>query len=431
MALRQGMWTCVGGAAAALMLLLPSVGLVAADPTPGSSLTTTPPLITVVGDKKLVDWINDLRHTDPSVREEAIRAIILFPNAGEAATALIDRLHDADASPRIKAVLALGMIKLDDKDKAKVVDALGERMLVEPQAPIRFDIALTLGNMGKDARGALPALLHGVEDQSSFEIRKICISVLAVAGQTAEQGPDPRVTHALLAALGDRAAQVRLQAVMGLAEMGKPADQALLGQEVKLVRAMAADKDKTVVIWAHLSMMALDKIDDAGIDYLTKCTRPGEQERIRVQAIGALGMVATKERKVVPTLIDLLSEKEAPNIAFYACQALGRAGDPSAVKALLAVSHNKDFEDPVRFQSIYALAAIGAKNKTATAALIELLSDKNSGVIMTTIHALGMMEDPGSEAIDALSILSQTKDVDESVRKYAKEILETIRKPKK
>src|ERR1022692_2054186 len=102
MASRQGIGIS-GSAAAALALLLPSAGLLAADP-PGSSLTTTPPLITMVGDKKLIDWINDLHHTDPSVREEAIRAIILFPNTGEAATALMDRLHDPDASPRIKAV---------------------------------------------------------------------------------------------------------------------------------------------------------------------------------------------------------------------------------------------------------------------------------------------------------------------------------------
>ena len=383
MSLRQRIGKSLG-AAAALTLLLSSVRLIAADPAPGTSPTTTPPLITMVGDKKLEDWIKDLRHTDPSVREEAIRAIVLFPNAGEAAAAvngLIDRLHDTDASPRIKAVLALGMIKLDEKDRAKVVDALGARMLEENQAPIRFDIVMTLGAMGKDARGALAALLHGVEDQYSFEIRKISISVLANIGQTPEQGPDPRVTRALLNALSDRAAQVRLQAVMGLAQLGKPADPVLLVQEVKSVRAMTIDKDKTVVIWAHLSMMALDKIDDEGIAYLTKCARPGEPERLRVQAIGALGMVGTKEKKVVPTLIELLSEKDAPNIAASACQALGRIGDPGdkAEKALAAVIHDKDMEDPIRFQAIYALAAIGAKSKVALAILISLLSEKTKG----------------------------------------------------
>jgi HEAT repeat protein len=432
MKLRQGKMRMSVGLAV-LALLLTSVNRQGAAGEPGSSLTTTPPLVTKVGDKSLTQWINDLHHTDPSVREEAIRAIVMFPNADEAATALIDRLHDPDASPRMKAVLALGMIKFDEKDRAKIVDALAARMMEEPQAPIRYDLAQTLGGMGKDARAALPALLHGVEDQSSFEIRRICISVLAQAGQGPDKVPDVRVTHALLAALNDRASQVRLQAVMTLAELGKPADEALLVQEIKSVKALETDRDKTVVIWAHLSMMALGKIDDADIDYLTKCARPGEAERIRVQAIGALGMVGTKEKKVVPTLIDLASEKDAPNIVASACRALGAVGDPGqrAEKALADVSHDKDIEETARCQAVNALAAIGAKSRTAVAILIELLKERNTNVVLTTIYELGAMEDPGSEVELALSNLAVSKEAEETVRKYAERILEAIRKRKK
>ena len=66
------------------------------------------PTVEKVGDKKLSQWIADLRNSDPSIREEAIVAITFFgPAAAEAVPALLDRLHDSDASPRAKAIVAL------------------------------------------------------------------------------------------------------------------------------------------------------------------------------------------------------------------------------------------------------------------------------------------------------------------------------------
>ena len=382
-----------GRAGLVLGLASPFGGVLrAADPT---SLPSTGPAPTIneVGGKPLKQWIDDLKHEDPSVREEAIRAIPFFgPAASEAVPALIDHINDIDASPRSKAILTFGMIKIEDKDRPKVIRALGERLDGnESQGPIRYDIALVLMGFGKDAKPALSGLLRETEDPSCWEVRRICLAALVEAGQTTDKGPDPHVTRSMIHALGDRAAAVRLQGVMGLAQMGRSADPQLLAQEVQEVRKMMKDRDKTVVIWAHLSMMALDKIDDADIDYLTSAAKQTEPlERVRVQAIGALGEVGTKEKKVVPTLVEFLSEKASPAIVGAACQALGRIGDPGekAEKALIDVCKDEKLDEPVRFQGMYALAMIGTKGKAAIPTLIELLlTDKDPNVVMTACRA--------------------------------------------
>src|SRR5438067_7836714 len=123
MAWTSGTFTGVWRAAAALALLLPAGAPAAEPPSP-----PTPPEITEVGGKKLDDWIKDLGNSDPSVREEAIRAVALFPNANKAVPALLERLHDSDESPRVKAAQALAIIKIDDDKKAEVAKKLGERL---------------------------------------------------------------------------------------------------------------------------------------------------------------------------------------------------------------------------------------------------------------------------------------------------------------
>jgi len=349
-----------GAVRAGLVLALAAASVGAADPISTPSTIATPPVVTEVGGKTLAQWKRDLGGPDPSDREEAIRAITLFgPAASEAVPELIKRLHDSDASPRCKAVIALGFIKIDDKERPRVVEALGTAVAEDSQAMVRYAAAVSLGELGADAKGALTGLLHAVEDQSSWEIRRVAIAALAAAGQT-PNGPDARATHALLLALSDRAAQVRLTAVTALGQMGRPADAALRLKVVAAVKGMDNDKDKAVGIWAHLSMMALDNLDDADMAFLENCTKPGEPERVRVNAVRALGVVGVKSKKAVPLLIDLLSD-EATDVQGTACQALGNLGKdapPEAEKRLTDLSQGKDTKESIKQAAQAALDAI-------------------------------------------------------------------------
>jgi HEAT repeat protein len=314
-------------------------------------------VIEKVGDKKLSQWIADLKNSDPSVREEAIRAITFFgPAAAEAVPALLDKLYDHDASPRAKAIVALSLIKINEADRSRVVAALGEKVQTDNQAMVRYNAAVALSMIGKDTKGAMPGLLHGMEDQTSWEIRRAAIAAIIEAGAT-KTGPDPRVTRALLASLEDHAAQVRLEAVVALGQMGRPDDGLLLDHTLRALKAMTADKDKTVDIWARLSLMALaDKTNAVDMDFLTKCTKSGELSRVRTQAVRALGTVGTKSDTVVPLLVDLLLDKD-PAVAGNACIALGGVRDPgaNAVKALAELSVNKETDEEVKKVALKAL----------------------------------------------------------------------------
>jgi HEAT repeat protein len=359
MGLNSGMYRFALRAALVLGLLLPTAGVLQAAPDSASLSATTQ--VEKVGDKKLSQWIADLRNSDPSVREEAIRAITFFgPAAAEAVPALLDRLHDSDASPRAKSIVALSIIlkatKIDDAVRSKVVAALGEKMQTDNQAMVRYNAAVALSMIGKDTKGALPGLLHGMEDQASWEIRRVAIAAIIEAGAT-KTGPDPRATRALLASVEDRAAQVRLEAVLALGQMGRPDDGALLDRTLRVLKSMTADKDKTVDIWARLSLMALvDKVDDADLQFLSKCAKIGEVSRTRVQAVRALGTVGVKTKTVVPQLVDLLSDADSA-VAGNACVALGGIRDPgaNAEKALTDLSVNKEASEEVKKAALKAL----------------------------------------------------------------------------
>lgn len=114
---------------------------------------------TEVGGKLLRDWVIDLRSADPSLREQAIRAIASFgPNAREAIPQLVERMADRDSSPRMRAVLAIKYMDYYDKDIPKVVDGLAKRVSEDPQAAIRYEALMALGrfNYQEGGRTALP-----------------------------------------------------------------------------------------------------------------------------------------------------------------------------------------------------------------------------------------------------------------------------------
>jgi HEAT repeat protein len=351
-----------------LVLALPaSAQPASAPPTnpPGTSsspmpATTAPP--TEVGGKTLSHWVSELKHTDPSVRESAIKAL---PHFGSAATDvvvphLLDRFHDSDACPRVRAVAILRLVPVADKDVPKVVAALNTRLLEDPQAVIRYEAAVTLQRFGEESRGALPGLLQCVNDRATFALRQACAAALKQAGRDSKGVPVREATLALLKALHDPAQEVRLEAVLALGQMGRPAEP-LLAQVVKELQGMQGDRDKVVQIWAQVSVMALDKVTEPGVGFLVKHLKHPEME-VRVNAIQALGTVGTKARSAVPNLIDALGDKEV-GVVVLVCQALVALGDggPKVINALTELSENKKAEEPI--QKAAARAADLLKNQ--------------------------------------------------------------------
>ncbi len=182
---------------------------------------TRPRIPTEIGGKTYAQWKADLIHPDPSVRANAISVIPGFrEDAMDAIPLIVDRTRDKDASPRVKAVLAIKIMGIRDTDIIRVVKALGERISSDTQAIVRYEAAQALTRFGPDTREVVADLVRGVGDTSTWELRHACIVALIVAGVDPKKGPDERVTDALLLrtqTFYEPTVQVRLESIMARA----------------------------------------------------------------------------------------------------------------------------------------------------------------------------------------------------------------------
>jgi HEAT repeat protein len=115
--------------------------------------------------KTLAQWKADIREKDISVRQHAIRMVVRFgPLAREAVPNLILALGERDASVRGDAAAALGMLGgmekgIDNEDVNKVVTALSNLLgKTESQHSVRLQAALALAQLGPRAKNAIGTL---------------------------------------------------------------------------------------------------------------------------------------------------------------------------------------------------------------------------------------------------------------------------------
>ena len=138
-----------------------------------------------------------------------------------------------------------------------------------------------------------------------------------------------------------------MEAAIGLGSMGRPSDPVLLATvENALHSAVRRDRDKAVVIWSQVSLMALaDKVPVAMLDSLAKGITNADP-RLRVHTIHALGAMGSRAKAHVPELVAALGDKEKDVVA-AACVALGQMGDPGprAVAALTDLSASKETDE--------------------------------------------------------------------------------------
>lgn len=314
---------------------------------------TAPSVVSEVGGKTFDQWKQDLKHPDPSVRAEAIIAISQFGAATvDAVPLLLDRCLDRDASPRVKAVIALTFIEIAEKDIPKVIDTLALRVGDDTQSIVRYQAATALNLRFADhkhARNAVSGLLKGAADQAAWEIRRACVMALRRCGVDPANGPEPRVTQALVRALQDPTSRVRAEAAIGLGAMGRPGDEILLGQVLRALQGVLRDREKSVGIWAQVSLMALaDKVSDSQLETLAKGLSSSDM-RIRAQTTRAIGALRERGQPCVGALLTALQDKER-EVILEACVSLGNVGDrgPKVVAALTELSKSKDAADEVR-----------------------------------------------------------------------------------
>jgi HEAT repeat protein len=390
------------------LLLTLAVPLSAQPPTPLRP-PMTPEYPSEFEGKTLSQWMADLKHEDPGIREEAIRAVVVFGPAGpDLVSALIVRCKDGDASPRVRAVQALGILELQKKeDIPRVVEALALRVVNDSEHVVRFQAAASLSRYPEHLKPVIPSLVRGTEMGGCWDARRLCVILLAHAGRV-EKGPaDPRAVLALTNALiRENSVAVRLEAIQGLGYLGKTNDQPVQLRAENELQKLAAGRDRVLSIWALVTLMELDHPSEPIIQGIVKQLKAPEF-RIRIQAARALGVIGPRARKAVPDLIDMLDDKEesAVQAACMALSYIGRTDRPNEVCA--------------------AAAAIPK--------LTDLLQDKNPNKAYAACIALANLGAAANPALPKLKALSESKDkeVPEELKEVAKWAMETIQKPPK
>jgi HEAT repeat protein len=310
----------------------------------GSSGTKDPPK-EVLG-KSLKDWVADLRSTDPSVKVKALQAIPYFGESAkkEAGPLMVEAVENTDASVRANALLAIGSTGLQDKDIPKCVEVVKGKLINDSQGIVRMQCATLLGQIGRDARAALPELIRATKDASSYEIRRAAVTALASVGGGDSKNPvsDARATHALveifyspLGGVTEKSVDVKLEAVIALALMAKPGPPAERAHALQALQAAAKGKDKIIEIWARVGIMAQDEVSEKELLLICKYLRSSENIMVRMHAVRALGTIGSKAKSRAQDLIELLDDKEV-GLAALAAVALGEMGG-SADKAVAAI----------------------------------------------------------------------------------------------
>ena len=161
----------------------------------------------------LADTLQSMQHV--SVRRNSARAL---GNIGQPATAAIpalERLLD-DPDPAVGANAAAALWKIDRHPKA--VPAL-IAMLSRPLTSGPYNAAVALGEIGPDARAAVPALV-GAFSHHSRDVHRSAARALGQIG--------PVCIPALLPALNAPSPRVRQNALEALRWLGPPAVPALI-----------------------------------------------------------------------------------------------------------------------------------------------------------------------------------------------------------
>jgi HEAT repeat protein len=320
---------------------------------PGTIPATQSPmsqsLLTEVEGKTRDQWMRDLTSPDPGVVEPALVAITKFPPTAEVITLALKicQRERGDASPRVRAVMALHFMDIPKEDVPRVVTELGKR-LSDQQAAVRYHAAIALQKFGEDAKPVVLNLIDGINDPVTWEIRRACVVALIPCGRVVKGAPDPRVQYALIKATRDASAAVRLEAAMGLGAIGRTTDLSVEKEMEKTLVGLFKDPDKRVVIWAHFSHMSIAKFDAKMLETIARETinPDAEVRRVALQALGAMGPAS---RLHLAYVLDALTDKE-PKVVFAACWTLQRIEERTAgvLSALEEVIRRKDVPEEVR-----------------------------------------------------------------------------------
>lgn len=316
--------------------------------------------------KNLDDWIKELKDKDPAVQENAIATLKLYGSAAREAVPTLVKLFTGhrDTSLRVNLAMALGVIGFEGDDKEAGVSSLN-RLLGDSQSIVRYQAAMALGRIGPDGHPAVPALINMLRsDASSWELRKASAFALGSIGVDRVSGPDPKIVSALAGAIIDHCFQVRLEVVLSLIVLGRPADKAQQLVVQKAAESRLKDPHPEVAIWADMLIMRIDKVYEANLDRIAKHLK-NPMATVRSHVGRALGTIGPEAKSQLAKLTDAVQSENDPMALYWEVWAVaqldaGRAG-PRLIEALSRLAQSAD--PKVRQMANEAIALVNASVK--------------------------------------------------------------------
>jgi HEAT repeat protein len=294
------------------------------------------------------------------------------------------------------------------KDKEPVCrgKTLGQWMnlLNDKDEEIRWEAVAALGEMGHEAKPAVPALIELLKNQDRRKVAAWALGKIGPAAKTA--------VPTLTTLLKDK--RIRSEAATALGEIGPSARSAvpalieLFGDADQNVRATALASVRQMIPPPKIMVPALIKLLG---DEESRFLNDNEYESgIRAEAISALREIGPEAKEAVPVLVRLLLDRNARSEALWALASIGPYAK-TAVPILIKLLDDEDNRQNV----VIALGSIGPEAKDAVPALIEVLKDhKNNRVAAWALWKIG----PAAKAaVPALTELLKDENVQwEAVR---------------
>ena len=296
---------------------------------------------------------------------------------------------------------------------------------------IRSHVAELLGELGSEAKDAVPALIKIVkshptdagqtptdDEVTDNDIRGSAACALGQIGVESET-----VVPLLIAAVKEDDIRVRERAAWGLGEFGAKAKAAI----PVLIEALKDPRFEVPTILCatpgglgpdHWAAAALVSIGPDSVPALAKALG-SEDMAIRRHAADALSHFGSEGKPATDALIQAAKDRD-PRLRRLALLALSRVKPDPELVMPLSVAALDDSDARVRSAAAFVLERIGRKAHIAVPKILETLKDKNSEVRKAMIRALSTT----TNAEVAVPVLARMlRDPDHYVRGVAAYVL--------
>jgi HEAT repeat protein len=315
----------------------------------------------VVGGKTLFEWQKDLKDKDPSIREKAISVLKFYRAAArDSVPDLVKALTDPDISLRVNAVITLGYVGFEEKDREHVISGLIRCLHLDQQGIVKFQALRALGLLGQDAVNAVPRIASLIKDKTSWEVRAAAAYALGTTSLDPKKGMAREGWTALMAGIKDTCLEVRRQSILSLIVLGPPPRNENQ-QELQDLKRIAANKSEheKVRIWARVCIMRISSVSEEHLVAIARYLR-SEKADVRIESARALATVGKDAKSRKDDLCEALKDKEA-EVRAWSASALGSMGK-DVKECAPALQILKNDQDPVvRQAAIDALDKIAAK----------------------------------------------------------------------